>query len=99
MAHVIKPNFYYPFQELVPITEEICVPFDFHRYIIGQKGKDVRRMMEQFNVNISVPPQDEHSDYIKVRGPPANVKRAADALADKVKNLELEKEDRVNALF
>ena len=46
-------------------------------------------------MNISVPPQDEHSNYIKVRGPPANVRRAADALADKVKSLELEKEDRV----
>lgn len=80
---------------LVPITQEIHVPFDFHRFIIGQKGRDVRKMMEQFNVNISVPPQDEHSDYIKVRGPPANVQRAADALAEKVKNLELEKEDRL----
>ena len=52
-------------------------------------------MMEQYNVNISVPPQDEHSDYIKVRGPPANVRRAAEALAEKVQNLEAEKEDRV----
>lgn len=51
--------------------------------------------MEQYNVNISVPPQEEHSDYIKVRGPPANVERAEEALAEKVKNLELEKEDRV----
>ena len=82
----------------MPITEDICVPFDFHRYIIGQKGKDVRRMMEQYNVNISVPPQDEHSDYIKVRGPPANVRRAAEALAEKVQNLEAEKEDRVIVL-
>ena len=54
--------------------------------------------MEEYNVNISVPPQDDHSDYIKVRGPPANVRRAADALADKVKSLELEKEDRVITL-
>lgn len=81
--------------DLVPITEEICVPFDFHRYIIGQKGRDVRKMMEQFNVNISVPPQAEKSDYIKVRGPPAHVRRALDALEEKVKNLELEKEDRL----
>ena len=86
-------------QDLVPITEDICVPYDFHPYIIGKKGRDVRKMMEEYNVNISVPPQDDHSDYIKVRGPPANVRRAADALADKVKSLELEKEDRVITLY
>ena len=56
-------------------------------------------MMEQFNVNISVPPQAEKSDYIKVRGPPAHVRRALDALEEKVKNLELEKEDRVITFY
>jgi predicted PilT family ATPase len=51
--------------------------------------------MDEYNVNISIPPQDQHSDLIKVTGPPANVQRAEDALADKVKALELEKEDRL----
>lgn len=51
--------------------------------------------MDEYNVNISVPPQDQHSDIIKVTGPPANVQRATDALADKVKSLELEQEDRL----
>lgn len=51
--------------------------------------------MDEYNVNISVPPQDQHSDIIKVTGPPANVQRAEDALAEKVKSLELEQEDRL----
>lgn len=79
----------------MPITIEVPVPFDFHRYIIGQKGRDVRRLMDEFNVNISVPPQQMHSDIIKVTGPPANVQRAEEALAAKVRDLELEKEDRL----
>ena len=83
------------FQDLVPISKEVNVPFDFHRYIIGQKGKDVRRLMDEYNVNISIPPQDQQSDLIKVTGPPANVQRAEDALAKKVQALELEKEDRI----
>ena len=37
---------------LVPVTEEVPVPFDLHRFIIGQKGKDVREMMTTFDVNI-----------------------------------------------
>lgn len=81
--------------DLVPITKEVSVPFDFHRYIIGQKGRDVRKLMDEYNVNISIPPQQQQSDLIKVTGPPANVKRAEDALAEKVQALELEKEDRL----
>ncbi len=37
---------------LVPITSEVAVPYDLHRFIIGQKGKDVREMMTTFDVNI-----------------------------------------------
>jgi hypothetical protein len=37
---------------LVPVTAEVAVPYDLHRYIIGQKGKDVREMMTTFDVNI-----------------------------------------------
>ena len=37
---------------LVPITAEVPVPFDLHRFIIGQKGKDVREMMTTYDVNI-----------------------------------------------
>ena len=54
----------------------------------------MRKLMDEYNVNISVPPQDQHSDIIKVTGPPANVQRAEDALAEKCKSLELEQEDR-----
>lgn len=86
-------------QDLVPITKEVNVPFDFHRYIIGQKGRDVRKLMDEFNVNISIPPQQQQSDIIKVTGPPANVQRAEDALAEKCKTLELEKEDRMLKSF
>lgn len=80
---------------LVPVTEETAVPYDFHRRIIGQQGKDVRAMMKQFDVNISIPPPEEHSDKVKVTGPPNNVKNAIEALQKKCEQLELEKEERV----
>lgn len=82
-------------QDLVPITEEIPVPYDFHRFIIGQKGRDVRRMMQDFDVNISIPPANENSDTVRVTGPPENVRKACKALEDKVVQLEAEREDRV----
>lgn len=72
------------------------MPFDFHRFIIGQRGKDVRKMMDQFDVNISIPPQSEKSDVVKISGTPANVARAKEGMAERVEQLEKEKEDRVS---
>lgn len=37
---------------MIPVTVEVSVPFDLHRFIIGQKGKDVREMMNAHDVNI-----------------------------------------------
>lgn len=38
------------FQALVPVTVDVDVPFDLHRYIIGQKGAGIRKMMEEYEV-------------------------------------------------
>nr|XP_006014600.1 PREDICTED: vigilin-like [Latimeria chalumnae] len=35
---------------LVPVTFEVEVPFDLHRYIIGQKGSGIRKIMEEYEV-------------------------------------------------
>ena len=56
--------------ELVPITAEVSVPYEFHRYIIGQKGTGVRDLMNRFDVNIRVPPQDDQFDIILMSGVP-----------------------------
>lgn len=53
-------------------------------------------MMKQFDVNISIPPLDEHSNHVKVTGPPNNVKNAIEALKKKCEQLELEKEEKVS---
>jgi len=80
--------------ELVPITAEVSVPYEFHRYIIGQKGTGVRKMMDTFDVNIRVPAQDAQSDIILISGVPSNVEAAKGGLAEKVEELEKEKEDK-----
>uniref|UniRef100_A0ACB8EWQ4 Uncharacterized protein n=1 Tax=Sphaerodactylus townsendi TaxID=933632 RepID=A0ACB8EWQ4_9SAUR len=53
---------------LVPITVDVDVPFDLHRYIIGQKGAGIRKMMEEYEVSISVPQPEQQSDVIKITG-------------------------------
>ncbi|KAG1666666.1 Vigilin [Nymphon striatum] len=84
---------------LVPVTVDMNIPYDLHRFIIGSKGKDVREMMEKCDVNIDVPPANAQSDCIKIRGPPANVEKAVETLTEKVSQLEIEKQDRALRSF
>jgi len=86
-------------KELVPITAEVCIPFEFHRYVIGQKGKEVREMMNEYDVNIRVPAAEQQSDIILVSGVPTHVERAKVGLLEKLSQLELEKEDRIKRSF
>lgn len=80
---------------MIPITDEMQIPFCHHRYIIGQKGNEVRKLMEQFDVTISIPPASEGSDIVKISGAQTNVDRAKHALDDRVKQLERERIDKV----
>lgn len=52
--------------ESVPIAEEVDVPFKFHRYLIGQKGEEIRRFMKTYEVNVSIPQADQQSDIVTV---------------------------------
>ena len=86
-------------KDLVPITAEVSVPFEFHRFIIGQKGAGVRQMMNEFDVNIKVPSAEVKSNVILISGAPSNVEEAKVGLANKVIELEKEKEVRAEGKF
>uniref|UniRef100_A0A8C4EZD5 Vigilin n=1 Tax=Dicentrarchus labrax TaxID=13489 RepID=A0A8C4EZD5_DICLA len=79
---------------LVPITEDVEVSYELHRYIIGQKGSGIRKMMEEYEVNIWVPQPEKQLDVIKVTGLVANMERAKQGLLERVKELQAEQEDR-----
>merc|ERR1719412_583800 len=79
---------------LVPINIEVEVPYKFHRFIIGQKGVGVRKLMEENDVNIKVPSEEDKSSTIIVTGAPANVEKAKSALNEKVEELEKEEADK-----
>ncbi|KAL3046382.1 hypothetical protein OYC64_004399 [Pagothenia borchgrevinki] len=84
---------------LVPITEDVEVSYELHRYIIGQKGSGIRKMMEEYEVNIWVPQPEKQLDVIKVTGLVANVERAKQGLMERVKDLQAEQEDRALRSF
>ena len=79
---------------LIPVEETVDVPFDYHRFIIGQKGKDVRDLMEKFDVSISIPPSHEKKDTIKITGCKENALKCKQALLDKVSQLDDDKKER-----
>jgi len=84
---------------LVPVTIEVEVPFELHRYIIGQKGSGIRKMMDEFEVNIQVPAPELQSDTIFITGLASHLDRAKDGLLDRVKELQVEQEDRALRSF
>uniref|UniRef100_A0A674NTQ9 Vigilin n=1 Tax=Takifugu rubripes TaxID=31033 RepID=A0A674NTQ9_TAKRU len=79
---------------LVPVTIEVEVPFELHRYIIGQKGSGIRKMMDEFEVNIQVPAPDQQSHNIYITGLASQLDRAKEGLLERVKELQAEQEDR-----
>ncbi|PNI14315.1 HDLBP isoform 2 [Pan troglodytes] len=86
-------------EALVPVTIEVEVPFDLHRYVIGQKGSGIRKMMDEFEVNIHVPAPELQSDIIAITGLAANLDRAKAGLLERVKELQAEQEDRALRSF
>ncbi|XP_047399971.1 vigilin isoform X1 [Sciurus carolinensis] len=86
-------------EALVPVTIEVEVPFDLHRYIIGQKGSGIRKMMDEFEVNIHVPAPELQSDVIAITGLTANLDRAKAGLLERVRELQAEQEDRALRSF
>ena len=56
-------------------------------------------MMNKFDVNIRVPAQDAQSDIILISGVPTNVEAAKEGLAEKVAELEKEKEEKALKSF
>jgi len=85
--------------ELVPITAEVSVPYEFHRFIIGQKGVGVREMMNNYDVNIRVPSVEAKSDLILISGVPSNVEAAKVGLQERLEELEAEKEEKIKRSF
>ncbi|XP_064194944.1 vigilin-like [Anguilla rostrata] len=84
---------------LVPVTIEVEVSYELHRYIIGQKGSGIRKMMDEYEVNIQVPAPDLQSDVISITGLANNLERAKEGLLERVRELQLEQEDRALRSF
>lgn len=52
-------------------------------------------MMDEFDVNITIPPSRDESDQVVIIGTRPKVNKAIEALEQKVAEIEAENEDRV----
>jgi len=80
--------------EFVPVSETIQIPFEYHRYIIGKNGGEVRALMNEFAVNIAIPPSKDESEDVVVTGPQQRVTEALQGLRRKVEDIEADIEDK-----
>ncbi|CAD6197714.1 unnamed protein product [Caenorhabditis auriculariae] len=78
---------------LVPISRSIDIPVDMHRSLIGRGGESVRKLMQDYDVNVAIP-KDNQSTEIVVTGQADNVESALEALREKLAEYELQAEDR-----
>ncbi len=74
----------------------MVIPFDYHRYIIGKNGIEVRGLMNEHNVNIAIPPTKDQSEDVVITGPQSNVASCVAALKERIEKIEAEFEDRVS---
>lgn len=80
--------------DLIPVTIEVDVPFEFHRSIIGQRGRDVKELMGNYDVHIVLSPAEKHEDKIKISGTKVNVEQAREAVLRRVEELDADRKDR-----
>ena len=77
-------------------TEEMQIFKEFHRIIIGKAGAFIKKIREDIQVRIEVPPEDSDSNVIAIVGKQENVLKARKMLEEKVKELVNIKEDSVD---
>jgi polyribonucleotide nucleotidyltransferase len=67
--------------ELPPtLTIEFDVPKDCHRYVIGARGRNVNRVMDETSTVIRFPPPDTDSEVVTIEGSAVDVVAARVAL-------------------
>jgi len=77
---------------------EIDVPFEYHGQLIGQKGKEIRQIMDECEVTITIPKPEDHSSSIKISGPPSKIPHAQQVINERVQRLEDDRKQRVKFL-
>lgn len=69
-------------------SDEIDVPTDKHRMLIGRGGSDKKALESKFNVTLDIPRQGNGQTGVKISGQPEDVEKAKLHILDLVKEQE-----------
>ncbi|VVC39754.1 K Homology domain,K Homology domain, type 1 [Cinara cedri] len=78
----------------VPKTIDLNVPSEYHRSLIGTKGATIRKLSEDYNVQIKVPNQEYSADIIKITGVQKDIDEVVAAIKEEMRLYDADKEDR-----
>ncbi|KAL5252053.1 hypothetical protein ACHWQZ_G015010 [Mnemiopsis leidyi] len=81
--------------DLIPISVEVEIPFEYHRMLIGKSGENIKSVMDEFDVNVQVPGTTLKSNVVIVRGHKQKVEECKTKLEADCKKWDDEKEDRL----
>nr|XP_044995865.1 vigilin-like [Jaculus jaculus] len=81
-------------ESLIPVTDEIHVPSNLRTHIMGPKGDGLLKLRKVFGVHIQWSKPEINWDVISIMGLAANVEQAKIKLQQRVKDLQMEMEDR-----
>jgi hypothetical protein len=81
-------------EALIPITQTISVPVEYHSSLIGKRGEAVRGFMSTHAVRVKIPAANENSEEIIITGAPSNVEAALENIRERMIEFEGEAEDR-----
>ncbi|CAJ0581839.1 unnamed protein product, partial [Mesorhabditis spiculigera] len=79
---------------LVPISKQVTVPFEMHRFLIGRGGETVRKIMQDCDVNIAIPKEEQQTEEITITGAHEAVELAIQAIDEKRVEFDAQAEDR-----
>lgn len=78
----------------IPKTIDLNVPSEYHRSLIGTKGATIRKLSEDYNVQIKVPNQEQNADIIKITGVQKDIDEVVAAIKEEMRLYDADKEDR-----
>lgn len=81
--------------ELIPISKNMEIPFEYHRFIIGKAGESIKKLMDEFDCNVQVPGTAMKSNTVVIRGHKDKVAECQEHLLTLLEQWDREKEDRL----
>jgi len=76
------------------VKVEVVVDNNYHARLIGQRGRNIRKVMEKYKVVISFPSAGDAADVITITGAEANCAECQDHILNQVEEFRQESEER-----